>query len=210
MLEQQLRQRIVGGELAAARPRRSTAGRSPSSSPPAASSCSNRISPSCFGEPRLNGWPASCVGLLLERHHALAELAALRGEQRRSRSARRCAPCGTALRAPASRSSRRRNRASRRRRRADAARRCSCSVMSASSAEYSVARSIATWSKPICVRALAGHLGVGDRLHVEMAPREIVHVVRPVRLEHVRLRAACRARRRRARGRDWRARAGRT
>ena len=34
-------------------------------------------------------------------------------------------------------------------------------------------------------RALAGDLGVGDRLHVEMAPREVVHVVRLVRFEHI-------------------------
>ena len=35
------------------------------------------------------------------------------------------------------------------------------------------------------LRALAGDLGVGDRLDVQVAPREIVHVVRTVRLEHV-------------------------
>ncbi len=37
------------------------------------------------------------------------------------------------------------------------------------------------------LRALAGHLRVGDRLDVQVPPREVVHVVRPMRLEHVRL-----------------------
>ena len=34
-------------------------------------------------------------------------------------------------------------------------------------------------------RALAGDVGVADRLHTEMAPGETVHIVRPLRLEHV-------------------------
>ena len=60
-------------------------------------------------------------------------------------------------------------------------------MTSASSAEYAVASSIVDLVEADLLRALAGDLGVGDRLHVEMAPREVVHVVRPVRLEHVRL-----------------------
>ena len=35
------------------------------------------------------------------------------------------------------------------------------------------------------LRALARHLGVGDGLHAEMAQREVVHVVRLVRFQHV-------------------------
>ena len=67
----------------AARPRRSTAGRSASSCLTGSFIRSNRISHSCFGEPRLNGRAGELVRLLLERVHALAQLAALRGEQRR-------------------------------------------------------------------------------------------------------------------------------
>ena len=37
------------------------------------------------------------------------------------------------------------------------------------------------------LRALAGNFSVGERLDAEMPPREIVHVMRTVRFEHVRL-----------------------
>ena len=57
--------------------------------------------------------------------------------------------------------------------------------MSASSAEYAVASSSATWSKANLLGALADHFGIGNRLDAEMSPREIVHVVRTVRFEHV-------------------------
>ena len=35
------------------------------------------------------------------------------------------------------------------------------------------------------LRALSRDFRVGDRLDVQVPPREVVHVVRPVRLEHV-------------------------
>ena len=59
--------------------------------------------------------------------------------------------------------------------------------MSASSAEYSAAVSTRHLVEADLRRALAGDVGVADRLDVEVPPREVVHVVRLVRLEHVRL-----------------------
>ena len=58
--------------------------------------------------------------------------------------------------------------------------------------------------------ALAGHVVVADRLDVQVTPREVVHVVRLVRFEHVGLeqRVVRDAAQREAR--RWRARAGRT
>ena len=130
--------------------------------------------------------PGELVRLLLERHHALAELAALRAEQRRvdqhavALHAEQHSRTGISMSAIDGASL------------ASAAicgysASCSRSVTSASSAAYSVARSTATCSNGDAVRALAGDFVVGDRLHVEMPPREAVHVVRLVRFEHVRL-----------------------
>ena len=89
------------------------------------------------------------VGLVLQLHHLLPEFAALRLEQRARRSARRCAPCGTALRAPAARSAGRRIPARPRPAPCGYRHWCRRSVTSASSAEYSVARSTLTCSKPM-------------------------------------------------------------
>ena len=59
--------------------------------------------------------------------------------------------------------------------------------MSASSAAYSVARSTRHLLERDAIGALARHVVVRDRLDVQVPPREVVHVVRLVRLEHVRL-----------------------
>ena len=57
--------------------------------------------------------------------------------------------------------------------------------MSASSAAYSVARPISTGVEADLAGALAAHFLEGDGLAVQVAQRQVVHVVPLVRLEHV-------------------------
>ena len=61
----------------------------------------------------------------------------------------------------------------------------SCSVMSASSAAYSVARVEIDLVEADLLCALARDFVVGDGLDAEMAQREVVHVVRLVAFQHV-------------------------
>ena len=66
VVEDQPRQLVAPRPVPPARPRRWTAGRSASCASPAGCSLSNRISCSCLGESRLNGWPGRRMRALFE------------------------------------------------------------------------------------------------------------------------------------------------
>ena len=178
MLEQELSAADSRRRAPAALLRRSTAVRSPSSSARAASSAGTGSRPDLLGRAQVERLPGQLVRLLLERPSPARRAPGRAWRAAPRRSGCRCAPCGTALRAPAARSANRRNRAWRSAAMRGCSASCRRSVISASSAAYSVARSTRHLLERDPVRALARDVVVAE-------------IVLTFRCRHARLSMSC-------------------
>ena len=145
----------------------------------------NRISCSCFGESRLNGWPADLWASTSSSARRLAISPLCFFSRSRSTSTPRCSISSSTGTSGCSISS---YIASSAGSFSSAACRtwCSCSVTSASSAAYSAAALDRHLVERDLLRALAGDVLVLDRVDAEVELRAGVHVVaRRGRVQHV-------------------------